>query len=153
VGHNISAAIVRGAIDAEVARSFDMRVIQLAHELWLIPLDPAYCDHWTEELGIDGFVTETPLLNCKVVHHMVLRVCPRARFAVIETDYAGGAGTQSAVVYDGSNVLMEPKEADRGPINEALRLLGVKPTPGRDEFEAIGLHKWRRFDDAFEKYY
>ena len=129
-----------------------MKVLPLPEGLSLIPLDAAYCNHWSEELGVQDFVSETPLLNCRVVHHMLLHVSPGSRFAVIGTDYFGGAGSQSAVVYEGPNPLMEPKEAEVGPINEALRLLGVKARRGRDEFDTIGLHQWRSFDEMFERY-
>lgn len=54
---------------------------------------------------------------------------------------------------------MQPKWANHGavqvsvrPINEALRILGVTPSNGRDEFDTVGLGKYRDFDDLFERY-
>jgi hypothetical protein len=47
---------------------------------------------------------------------------------------------------------MQPTEAPVGPINEALRLLGLTATAGKDEFQMAGLDRWRDFDDLFTKY-
>jgi hypothetical protein len=47
---------------------------------------------------------------------------------------------------------MEPKGGVAGPINDALRLLGLRASAGRDEFETAGLARWRDFDDLFEEY-
>jgi hypothetical protein len=151
--HRIAAVIVNGDIDAEIARQFDMKILALPQGLSLIALDPAYCDHWAVELQMPGFISERPQLNCRVVHHMVRAISPRCRFAVLETEYFGGIGEQCAVVYEGTATLMEPREADAGPINEALRLLGLKAASGRDEFETAGLGRWRNFDDLFAAYH
>ena len=73
----------------------------------------------------------------------------RAPVAYIETDFFGGVGRQSATAYvDGSAVYTGDSSA-AGPINEALRVIGVKTAQGTDEFDALGLGRLRSMD-AFE---
>jgi hypothetical protein len=39
-----------------------------------------------------------------------------------------------------------------GPVNEALRHLGALACAGTDEFDAVGLGRFRDFDDLFDAY-
>lgn len=66
--------------------------------------------------------------------------------AYIETDYFGGEGTQAAVVYQHGVCVMEPENASIGPINSALKLLGVVKLnryTWDDEFATAGLMGFR----------
>src|SRR5688572_1343785 len=111
-----------------------MTILSLPQDFSMVPLHWSYCDYWSDKLGIHGFVSDEPLLNGKAVHHMLEQARPNGRFAIIGTDYHGGTGNQSAAVYEGTKALMEPRTSKKGPINEALRLLGVKAGGFRDEF-------------------
>ena len=70
--------------------------------------------------------------------------------AYIETNYFGGAGSQAAAVLSGDRILMRaaipvtrnPAQKD-DPINAALRMLGVQTTAGEDEFDTLGLRRFR----------
>lgn len=66
----------------------------------------------------------------------------------LETDYFGGVGTQAAVAYRHGEVLVAPRaSAEIGPINDALRAIGVRVLrPAIDEFDSIGLQHHRRFE-------
>jgi hypothetical protein len=152
VGHHISAVLLRGPFDQERARSFDLTPIPLTADLTLFPLEAGYCDHWAERLGIAGSVSERPLMNCQVVHHLMRAVAPEPLFAVIETDYFGGRGDQAAAVYHGDKEVMAPTVGPLGPINEALRYLGVTVSAGNDEFDSVGLARFRNFDDLLDAY-
>ncbi len=66
--------------------------------------------------------------------------------AKIETDYFGGSGSQSARLfinnirtYDGNDEL----DYKLSPINDVLKLMGVNRKDGMDEFDTIGLSKYR----------
>ena len=64
----------------------------------------------------------------------------------ITTDYFGGAGTQTAIVYINNKKIKgnEYKSVDRDlSINTALKTIGVKAKSGMDEFDTIGLGKYR----------
>ena len=66
--------------------------------------------------------------------------------AYIETEYFGGIGTQSAVVWLSGTMIFSPLLTDaarEGAINQALRCLGVVRGAHFDEFDAIGLGQHR----------
>jgi hypothetical protein len=77
--------------------------------------------------------------------------------ASISTDYFGGCGNQSATVWLNGNVIYEIDDEEfprSSPINEALRLLGVKRKEGMDEFDTIRLGNYRSqkdFEDIEEE--
>lgn len=66
-----------------------------------------------------------------------------------ETDYWGGEGTQGAVAYATGEIIFGPRSSEQiGPIDEALKLLGVEVVPpAYDEFDAIGLRSHRQTED------
>jgi hypothetical protein len=158
MGHHISAVLLSGPFDDQRAPSLDLRPIRLTPTLTLFPLDYRYVDFWSEKLGIAGFVSGRPLLNAKVIHHMVKCLALSPLFAVIETDYLG-VGSQAAAVYRGDVEIMRPEstaigpvEKSSAPINKALRQLGIVAHRGRDEFDSVGLGRHRDFCDLFEAY-
>ncbi|MGW6267561.1 hypothetical protein [Streptomyces sp. NPDC055060] len=71
--------------------------------------------------------------------------------AYVEAEYFGGAGEQTAVVWDGGAVVLGPLHEPEGqasppegsPISRALRRLGAVAAPGQDEFTAVGLDRHR----------
>lgn len=70
--------------------------------------------------------------------------------ALISTDYFGGNGNQSAKVFmNNQKILDQNDEFDwkLNPINSALKLLGVSKKDGMDEFDTIGLSKYRSNGD------
>ena len=66
--------------------------------------------------------------------------------AKIETNYFGGGGEQSAKLFvNNQKVYDESDEQDWSlqPINHVLREMGVVKQSGMDEFDTIGLGKYR----------
>ena len=150
MSHAIAALVIKGPYDADEARRFDLHSIDLGYDLTLFPLHFDYCDHWAAELNSPGAFAAEPILNMNVVHRIARRVAIDPLFAIIETDYFGGSGDQAAAVYHGDRTIMPPERSSSGPINEALKLLGVPHTHARDQFEATGLHHHRTFDKLFD---
>jgi hypothetical protein len=70
--------------------------------------------------------------------------------AYIETEYFGGVGWQGAAVYSGGETVMVPGWRESGPIDRALRLIGVKCLLLRDRFQALGLEAYRSNDDLIQ---
>jgi hypothetical protein len=68
--------------------------------------------------------------------------------AYFETEYFGGTGTQSAAVWRDGRLLMPPAKAPRGPINRALRHLGIRLVWSRDAFQIVGLDRYRSNEDS-----
>lgn len=149
MGHQISAVVVAGDVDLERARTFDVKIVPCLDGFTLIALEAEYVDAWADRLDIHDAVADRPLLNFRVVHYILRKIASDSPFAIIETDYAGGVGEQSAAVYRGEEEIMPPRTARTGTINEALRLIGVRRRHARDEFDTIGLSRYRNRDDLF----
>lgn len=66
--------------------------------------------------------------------------------AYVEAEFFGGSGTQgSAVFRDGKNA--GPIIVDEHAINDALVEIGVQRLNHQDEFDALGLGKYRNTED------
>lgn len=67
------------------------------------------------------------------------------KLGYIETEYFGGIGGQGAVFYEDGKMTIAPTWEDgfSGTINRILSELGVKIIGYEDEFESIGLHRFR----------
>jgi hypothetical protein len=72
-------------------------------------------------------------------------VCRAGSLAYVEAEFFGGAGHQSAVVFQDGAVALGPLAA-RDAINQALRFLGVQPAGKQDEFDTVGLFRHRSTD-------
>jgi hypothetical protein len=66
--------------------------------------------------------------------------------AFIETEYFGGEGFERSVVFRDSSVVLGPLEGG-GAVNRALRVLGVIPAPGQEEFDAAGLGRHHSLEE------
>ena len=69
--------------------------------------------------------------------------------AYIETEYFGGTGGQSAMAFVDDQEVMAPQRSrgGGGPINQALRAIGVKRDGDTDEFDVVGLGERRSMTD------
>lgn len=74
--------------------------------------------------------------------------------AYVEADYFGGVGEQRAAVWADGALVLGPLDVPTkkrfsrpvSPISQALRRLGARRSPGEDEFEAVGLDRYRDND-------
>jgi hypothetical protein len=125
MGHMIEALIATSA-PAGKATLFDgaITVALPPPVLFLVPLTDAL---WIREVSSAG------------------------RVAYIETEYFGGIGEQAAAVWEDGRLIMPATLAPSGPINEALKLLGVQRTATQDEFDVAGLGRHRRTTDWLAK--
>lgn len=64
--------------------------------------------------------------------------------AYIETDYFGRTGTQAGVLFENGRIIINPTEKESGIINIILHKLGVYRENGKDEFDSLGLGKYRK---------
>lgn len=145
MGHNIEALIIPEAVAPLIAEELeDTRAIALRHGLCLVPVTEATFDALRARFpeladqDVPGF--------CKLSGPVTLvarELSEHGPVAYVETEYFGGSGAQSATVWDQGLVVMPPTHAHMGPINTALRMLGVKANPPYDEFDAVGLGDYR----------
>lgn len=69
------------------------------------------------------------------------------------TDYFGGFGDQHAIVHSRDTVYdgyYNITTTNFKTINKALSSIGVKSTTDEDEFDVIGLSRWRSNEDFYE---
>ena len=67
-----------------------------------------------------------------------------------ETEYFGGEGSQGAVLARSGKIIFGP-EYRYHSINLALREIGVDKKAERDEFDALGLHRYRDNEDWIDQ--
>lgn len=148
MGHHISAMICHLPIDTDSANECDLPVF-IEGDFAIIALNPYHSDHWAEKLGIDHYSFSDMLFDNQVTREFA-KILKIEKYALINTEYFGGVGTQSATVYENNKRIFKVTE---GGINRALALIGVVRENNKDEFECLNLGKYRRFCDYFEKYY
>ena len=73
------------------------------------------------------------------------------RVALLMTQYFGGIGTQAAILVNQEDTLNRPILGSNS-INAVLAELGVchDLATGRDEFDTVGLYRWRSNNDILE---
>jgi hypothetical protein len=147
MGHHISAIIAKLPINSAAAEQFDSPVFT-ENGFAIIALDAEHTDYWQQRLHLVDRQEREIILDCAVTHYFARHI-GISRYAIIETDYTGGIGTQAAIVYDNQRVVMPTTQ---GGINAALALLGVERSASRDEFDTIRLGAYRDFWGYFEKY-
>jgi hypothetical protein len=153
--HAISAVILKGDFDSDIANAYDLLAIKLSIDLTMFPIDLYYTACWAKMLNIPGYLPgqRSSLLfpDDLVIAHLMSRIAQAEiapLFAIIQTDYFGGVGEQWARVYRGTE--LADKEIDC--ISHALRFLGVICQDAMDEFDTVGLSKHRSMPDYLEKY-
>ncbi len=156
MSHAISAIILQGDFDSEIATSYDLIGIGLDVELTMFPITHYYTACWRQKLNIPGILPgENPfnllIFPCElVVAHLMMKITDRAEplYAAIATDYFGGIGEQWALVYRGTQLA----DSKITQISPALKFLGVKCQAGMDEFDTVGLAKYRSMLGYLDKY-
>ena len=93
------------------------------------------------------FVPVTDKRLSASVERVAIELSRGGAVAYVETEYHGGTGAQSSVVWRNGAVTLPARTAEVGPINEALVLLGVNRQDSQDEFDTVGLGRYRSNDD------
>jgi hypothetical protein len=157
MAHCISAVILKGYFDPEIAQSYDLLGIGLNFDLTMFPVDHYYTACWSKILNVSGTLPgKLPLQSmlmfpCDLVFAtLIMKITHQEQpvYAVIETDYFGGAGDQWALVYRGACLASERITQ----ISPALKFLGVKHQDGIDEFDTVGLGNYRSMPEYLDKY-
>jgi hypothetical protein len=147
MGHRINGFIFRAGLMAPALQRHGLEhepAAPLPQGFAFLPL--------TDELydKISRLSTEpTPFTNFTYLSLPIARLAEEisktAALAYIETDYHGGVGTQAAVLWRAGRLAAGPYfRWGRGPINKALRALGVKRRGWmQDRFDALALGRHR----------
>ncbi len=148
MAHCITALVARPPVDEQKARQFDLPLLTEGAYV-ILPLDYRHADIWEKRLGLFS-QTERPIALDRDIVHFFARELAMADYVLIDTDYFGGVGEQRAVLYKNGQALFASQAPDA--INQVLRRWGVKAENGKDEFDTLGLGKYRFFSDLFDQY-
>lgn len=156
MAHAISVIVTKQTIKEAAAAEIDLVSITKG-EFSLVPLDACHSDYWAEKLNLDYQSFSEMIHDSSTTLEFAKRL-EIDEFAILETEYFGGIGSQAAAVYyKGKRILLQKDKEQTtshgtGAINQALSKIGVVAGDKIDEFEAIGLHEHRSFGHLFEKY-
>jgi hypothetical protein len=115
---------------------------RLSGQLGFLPLSD---DHLDSIFPEQGQFDESMLYLSEALKGALASLSKQGLVAYVETEYQGGQGEQRATVYEDGRCLMMPRAAVRGPVSQAMKLLGVFRRKGdSDEFDAAGLGNHRR---------
>ena len=118
--------------------------VPLTGELGLIPLPEDLIDAINQGNTETYEKGEPQTFTClsRMVASWLQTLSTGTILAYVEAEYFGGDGDQGAVAWkDGIEVLPPTKAQDA--INQALRLLGVRPAGDKDEFDTVWLGRHR----------
>ncbi|HWU73090.1 MAG TPA: hypothetical protein VN137_06365 [Sphingomonas sp.] len=152
MSHHINALIGKRSVLAGLIDRLGIPApTDLPFDLVIIPLDEGRLDALalSSAPAYDGFTYLTP----DIVSVIALALDGGAAL-YIETDYFGGIGGQAAgLVQNGSLVWSAVSSnensvslPDKTPISAGLAKLGVIAEAGRDEFDEVGLVRFRSLD-------
>lgn len=154
MGHNISALIIKGSYDKEIAKEYDLRAIDLEYGLTLFLIDSYYITYWQHALELKRHLKISPpnhllIPTEEAISYLIEEITSAGQtYVLIHTDYAGGTGSQFAAILEGREVI-DPKVET---INDGLKHLGVEPKDGMDEFDSINLSQHRSNPPHLNKY-
>ncbi|MDI9340185.1 MAG: hypothetical protein QM534_06385 [Sediminibacterium sp.] len=155
MAHGITALILKGSFDVAKAEAFDLYGKPLGFDLTLFHIDHYYSACWQHLLNTSGkldvVLTGSSIFPDEIVLAKIARSVSTevmVAFAIIQTDYFGGIGSQYA------NVFIEEQNADHSiqTINQALEYLGVIAKTGMDAFDTVGLSGIRSQPGFLNKY-
>lgn len=127
----------------------DLPAVSLAHDLALIPIETDAANPVGQFYGLTEPWRER-----------LVAASLSGPIAYIEAEFFGGRGTQSAIAWKDRVVTFGPvhTQTDDGEeegyttsnelaINQVLRVFGIESERGRDEFDTVGLGRFRESRD------
>jgi hypothetical protein len=146
--HIIEGLIVPTAIAETISVEHAVLVPLNAAGVAFIPMTDVLLDRLTARFPTS--TAHAPTEFSKLSPSAVLwleELSATGRVAYLETEYFGGVGAQAAAVWERGKVILGPRQGDVGPINDALRMLGIIRTQTQDEFDVAGLGRHRQTED------
>jgi hypothetical protein len=151
MGHTVQAFIAKIEILQEASGGLNCaHVVSLEQGLALLLNTDEFYDELSESEGDNLPHEEFHKLSSELTQFGV-ECSAHTAIAYIETDYWGGEGEQAALLWEHGQVVYGPSKGRMGPINDVLRRMGVERRNNLDEFEAVGLHRYRDNKDWIEQ--
>lgn len=146
--HDVKALIAKSDYLQSHVRSLkEAALCQLPQGLALLPVTHALAVELDSHPGnARPTILEELSAGTAVLATDISRATP---VAFVTTFYFGGQGGQDAMVWFGGELIFSPSSTPysgvwpNSPISRALRILGVTPEDGKDEFDTIGLGNFR----------
>lgn len=144
MGHTVQAFIAKAEVLLDATRGIKAaRVIAIEQGFALLLNTDEFYDEVGKHAGGDALPYEEFYKLSKRLADLCAESSTRGPVAYIETDYWGGEGEQAALLWEQGEVVYEPRKASSGPINDVLRRMGVERGEHLDEFDAVGLDRYR----------
>jgi hypothetical protein len=157
VSYELRALAGRYEITAQAAREVRSTAVELPQGFGLLPIP----NHMPERLDGDGTwpFGEVFWFLSVGVETLARRTSLAGDIAYLEAEIFGGTGTQAMVLWRGGEVCLgpvtmeftatapDPSSSQQWPFNQALRELGADRGDAFDEFDALGLGRWRHTED------
>ncbi|SKC73606.1 hypothetical protein [Ohtaekwangia koreensis] len=145
MGYYLQAFIGRDEDLKIIEKSFEhANVIALVDHIALLPLtEELYneINNYQKSESIDTFeflTTETERQILQIIQHKMI--------AYVEAEYFGGMGNQCGIIWrDGKRIFK--KLAEQDVINIILNQFGIKRSKSLDEFDIVGLGRYRNTKD------
>ena len=120
-----------------------LKIVRLSSGCEMIPLGLSACKAFALPFLplTDGGQQSLPSQLAELCEKLSVQ----GRLAYVEAEFFGGAGTQAHVLYSMGKVV-GPNVVSDSAINQALRYIGVQKGCCADEFDAIGLGRYRDTD-------
>ena len=151
MAHIIDAIILKGPYNEGEAIKYDLIGVALDFDLSMFFIDDDFTAYWQKKLNTTGFLeANCPYPNKRVIYELMKRITKSEliEYAIISTAYVGGMGEQFANVYINDQNL----DLSINTISDALKFLGVQKGSHHDEFDAIGLGRYRSNPNYLNKY-
>ena len=154
MGHKINAFLGCDSTINRLAKNWSRNSIQLSQGLSMLFLtdnlfeDIVRLSNLKDEVSVKHFESLTP-----AVFSLLETYSHNGKIAYFETDYFGGVGEQSAVLFENgvqkfpiqyTNDFGGQKNDEERAINFILKELGVSKLEGQDEFDSIKLYSYRK---------
>ena len=140
MGHYVQALVFPTALSNCVGERFRERIAELEQGLSLAPITDDVLDRLASKEGVGGVEPFERLTESLIAFARGLS--KHAPVAYLETEYFGGAGTQAAIAWSGGEEILIASTGD-GAVNAALRAIGARKGGSHDEFDEIGIGRFR----------
>lgn len=144
--HTVEAIIAKEEVIKDIEERFIIaKSIPLAQNYAMVPLTDALKEDLEDLIQKEQIIYDCFEKLSGSIIEVITNTQGPYKIAYIETEYFGGEGVQAAIVWEDGKVIYGPNSSEfiDNPINEALRIIGVRKIKQNDEFDEMKLG-WNR---------
>ena len=143
MGHQIEVIIGKREVMRQITERWCCQAVELPQDFVMVYLTDQLFDRVTGLRSVpDREISGELTYLTEAIHQFLQESSHQGRLAYIETDYAGGYGSQAGVLYENGRMAAAPRSGE-GTVNQLLHQLGASCSRGQDEFDSLELHKYR----------